>query len=193
LGKQQLVLEGKTYAPRCDSVPGHRPDLTPEVRQEISIYLSQIPASMRRLLRRGSDPTGKTVSADLVPQKPENLLRILRTKLTRFQADSSPLRGVDWRLVELLGVCGFGEVWKARTPHHLSSRGCGQSQNQCRAPRDPAYFADGLGESQAPGGDTRSTIFRPRGRGSSELSRWTEARRAAFRHFERTTTRHAVG
>ena len=47
--------------------------------------------------------------------KPEDLLPLLPTGLPRFKAGDRPLPGVDWELEELLGVGGFGEVWKGAT------------------------------------------------------------------------------
>jgi hypothetical protein len=48
-----------------------------EVRQAVETYLTQVPASIRRTLRRSSDPTGTTVSTDLVPRKADDLVRLL--------------------------------------------------------------------------------------------------------------------
>ena len=96
------------------------PDRPIEVQQAVATYLSEVPTSIRRSLRRPSDPSGTTVIASMVPNGAEDLLRLLPTRLPRFKPGSRPLIGVDWVLEQLLGVGGFGEVWKATNPH-LSS------------------------------------------------------------------------
>ena len=93
----------------------------PEIRQMVAIYLNEVPTCIRRSLRRPSDPAGKTVPPDLVPRNANELLRMLPSKLPRFKPGEQPLPGVDWRLQELLGVGGFGEVWKARNPNLASA------------------------------------------------------------------------
>jgi serine/threonine protein kinase len=83
---------------------------------QVANYLGQVPAMVRRSLRRPSDPTGTTIAPGAVFRKPEDLLQLLPAAPTRFKAGDRPLPGVDWELVELLGVGGYGEVWKARNP-----------------------------------------------------------------------------
>jgi serine/threonine protein kinase len=92
-------------------------DKPPEVREALAGYLQQMPAAIRQTLRRPSDASGATVPRSLTVRGAEDLLALLPTRVPRFKAGDRPLPGVDWELSELLGVGGFGEVWKARNPH----------------------------------------------------------------------------
>jgi serine/threonine protein kinase len=89
-------------------------DQPPEVRAQLAAYLGQVPAVLRRSLRRPSDPTGTSVPITFSPKKPEDLLQFLPARPPRFKPGDRPPGVGDWELVELLGVGGFGEVWKAR-------------------------------------------------------------------------------
>jgi serine/threonine protein kinase len=87
-----------------------------EVCQAVENYLTQVPPLVRRTLRHPDDQSGTKAPANWTMQNPHELLSVLPTRKARFKPGERPLPGVDWELEELLGIGGFGEVWKARNP-----------------------------------------------------------------------------
>lgn len=95
---------------------------SPQTQEAISGYLNQLPAAIRRSMRRPEDPTGTTIPQELAPRKADDLLRLLPSRLPQFKQGDQPLPGVDRVLDSLLGVGGFGEVWKAHNPNLSSAQ-----------------------------------------------------------------------
>ncbi len=112
---EKIVQDPRAYRAQIDQLLGQLGADQPEaVRHAARTYLNQVPGRVQRSLRRPEDPSGRTVPAGLILRRAEDLKQLLPERMPRFQPGAKPVPGTDLVIDELLGVGGFGEVWKAR-------------------------------------------------------------------------------
>jgi formylglycine-generating enzyme required for sulfatase activity len=87
-------------------------------------YLRVWPATVRQVLRRPSDPTGRSAPDGLTFYKPDDMLVFLPPRAARFQPGSEPAGLDNWDLTEFRGMGECSEVWVAtdeNRPDHTAA------------------------------------------------------------------------
>jgi len=92
-------------------------ELTKEEVDGRVAYLLNIQARTRQTFRHTEDATGTTAHPSVTMKSAIDLALILPSCGPAFKPADRPLAAVDLKLDELLGVGGFGEVWKASHVH----------------------------------------------------------------------------
>lgn len=80
-------------------------------REVLLDYMVHLPATVRQMFRRPSDPTGRTGADKLEFYKPEQLLSYLPPRRSHFRTGTTPDHLDNWKLVELRGLGECSEVW----------------------------------------------------------------------------------
>ena len=111
---EKIVQDARAYRAQVDQLLAELgAGQSAAERQAARTYLIQIPGRVQRSLRRPEDPSGRTVPAGLMLRRAEDFQQLLPERMPRFQPGAKPVPGTDLVIDELLGVGGFGEVWKA--------------------------------------------------------------------------------
>jgi serine/threonine protein kinase len=96
-------------------------DQPASVKEALAAYLLQVPGAIHRSLRHPRDPGGRTMPPSATLRSSGDVEKLLPDRWSRFRPGFRPSGVGDWALEELLGVGGFGEVWKARGIYQASA------------------------------------------------------------------------
>jgi serine/threonine protein kinase len=109
---EEISQDGRAYRKQVEAMLAEM-NAAEQVRARALAYLHQVPGRIQASMRRPDDPTGRTIPAGIVLRKADDLQPFLPDKMPRFKPGDVAVPGTDLIVQELLGVGGFGEVWKA--------------------------------------------------------------------------------